>query len=83
MLFYVLMCPTCFHLLMHITYTHTHTHTLHRWDHAGRPHRSEAQADVEYEAAVAEIAALLAAGRFVCHVCIHLCYIHIHTHTHP
>ena len=34
-----------------------------RWDHAGRPHRSEAQADEEYEAAVQEMHALLAAGR--------------------
>lgn len=34
-----------------------------RWDHAGRPHRSEAQADEEYEAAVEEMHALLAAGR--------------------
>jgi hypothetical protein len=34
-----------------------------RWDHAGRPHRSEEQADMEYEAAVAEMSALLAAGR--------------------
>jgi hypothetical protein len=34
-----------------------------RWDHAGRPHRSEEQADMEYEAAVAEMTSLLAAGR--------------------
>uniref|UniRef100_A0A383VC26 Uncharacterized protein n=1 Tax=Tetradesmus obliquus TaxID=3088 RepID=A0A383VC26_TETOB len=34
-----------------------------RWDHAGRPHRSEEQADLEYEAAVAEMSGLLAAGR--------------------
>ncbi|KAF8067212.1 R1 [Scenedesmus sp. PABB004] len=34
-----------------------------RWDHAGRPHRSEAQADEEYERAVAEMAALIAGGR--------------------
>lgn len=36
-----------------------------RWDHAGRPHRSEEQADLEYEAAVAEMSGLLAAGRCV------------------
>eukprot|EP00878_Enallax_costatus_P035579 GHUV01039755.1.p2 GENE.GHUV01039755.1~~GHUV01039755.1.p2 ORF type:complete len:114 (-),score=17.22 GHUV01039755.1:406-747(-) len=35
-----------------------------RWDHAGRPNRSEAQADDEYEAAVQEMHALLAAGRY-------------------
>jgi hypothetical protein len=34
-----------------------------RWDHAGRPHRSEEQADMEYEAAVAEMSQLLEAGR--------------------
>jgi hypothetical protein len=36
-----------------------------RWDHAGRPHRSEEQADMEYEAAVSEMSQLLAAGRWV------------------
>jgi hypothetical protein len=39
-----------------------------RWDHAGRPHRSEEQADMEYEAAVAEMSELLAAGRCVLYV---------------
>lgn len=34
-----------------------------RWDHAGRPHRSEQQADAEYEQAVAELEELLAGGR--------------------